>query len=135
MTQTVIPYLTVNNAAEAITFYEKAFGASEESRLATDDGKRIMHAALGLQGGTVYLADEFPEHGGAPAPTAERPSPVGVAIALGAPADVDALFRRAVEAGATGSMEPADMFWGGRFAMLHDPFGHRWMLNAPLNQG
>ena len=134
MTQAVIPYLTVKNAAEAIAFYQHAFGATEDMRLPTEDKKRIMHAALTIHGGTVYLADEFCEQGGAPAPTAERPSPVGVAVTLGSPGDVDEVFRRAVEAGATGSMKPADMFWGARFAMLHDPFGHRWMLNAPLNQ-
>jgi len=130
--QPVTPYLTVKGAAQAIQFYQSAFGATENLRMPADDDKRLMHASLTINGGTVMLSDEIPEHGGPAAPTRERPAPVAVAIALTKPADVDATYRRAVDAGAKGTMEPADMFWGDRFAMLLDPFGHRWMLNAPL---
>lgn len=84
-----------------------------------------------IKGGTVMLSDEFPEHGGTPAPTPEKPTSVAVSVLLGSPAEVDALFAQAVAAGAKGWMKPEDMFWGDRFAMLDDPFGHRWMLNAP----
>jgi PhnB protein len=134
MNQKTIPYLTVNGGAEAIAFYQKAFNATENTRMAAKDGKRLMHASLTIHGGTVMLSDEFPEHGGPPAPTPGNPAGIAVAIMLDAPAEVDETYRQALAAGATQIMEPADMFWGDRFAMLSDPFGHRWMLTAPLKK-
>jgi PhnB protein len=132
--QTIVPYLTVKDGAGAIAFYQKAFDATENMRMPTEDGKRLMHASLAIKGGTLFLSDEFPEYSGAPAPKAgEKPS-VAVALALNAPADVDATFKQAVGAGATATMEPEDAFWGDRFAMLQDPYGHRWMLTAPLKK-
>jgi PhnB protein len=128
--QTIVPYLTVKGAGDASTFYQKAFDAKENARHPAEDGKRFMHIALSVHGGDVFLCDEFPEHGGAPAPTAERPAPVQLTIQLKAPKDVDAVFAQAVKAGATSITEPADMFWNARFAQLRDPFGHQWMLNA-----
>jgi PhnB protein len=128
--QTIVPYLTVKGAGEAVAFYQKAFDAKENARHPAEDGKRFMHIALTVHGGDVFLCDEFPEYGGAPAPTAERPAPVQITIQLKAPNDVDAVFAQAVKAGATGIAEPADMFWNARFAQLRDPFGHHWMLNA-----
>lgn len=130
--QPITPYLTVKGADAAIAFYKQAFGATENMRMAAKDGKRLMHASLTINGGIVMLSDEFPEHGGPPAPAREKPAPVAVSIALAAPSDVDATFRRGVDSGAWGAVPPADMFWGDRFAILVDPFGHRWMLVAPL---
>jgi PhnB protein len=130
--QPTSPYLTIKGAAEAIELYQKAFGAKVKGRMAAQDGKRVMHADLAINGGTVLLCDEFPEHGGPPAPSEANPSPVAVTIQFARPADVDATFRRAVDAGCKATMEPQDTFWEARFAMLADPFGHRWMLNAPL---
>jgi PhnB protein len=130
--QPVTPYLTVRGAAEAIAYYNKAFGATEITRMPAQDGKRLMHAELSINGGKVFLCDEFVEHDGPSAPQGDRPPAVAVALALDKPAQVDATFKQAVAAGAKGVMEPADQFWGARFAMLTDPFGHRWMLNAPL---
>ncbi|HKP26923.1 MAG TPA: VOC family protein [Dongiaceae bacterium] len=128
--QTIVPYLTVKGASEASAFYQRAFDAKENARHPAEDGKRFMHIALQVHGGDVFLCDEFPEHGGAPAPTKERPAPVQLTIQLKAPKEVDAIYAQAVKAGATGVSEPADMFWGARFAQLRDPFGHLWMLNA-----
>jgi PhnB protein len=134
-TQTIIPYLTVAGAAEAIALYAKAFGATEMGgRMPAEDGKRIMHAALTIKGGTVFLSDPFPEHDGTPAPTREKPAGVGIVIQVSTPAEVDATYKQAVGAGCTGTMEPHDAFWGARFAMLVDPFGHRWMLGGPMAQ-
>ena len=130
--QSVIPYLTVKGGADAIAFYQKAFGATENMRMPAQDGKRVMHASLTINGGTVFLSDEFPEYSGAPAPKAGEKPPVAVALALAAPANVDATYKQAISAGATGTMAPEDAFWGDRFAMLQDPYGHRWMLSAPL---
>src|SRR5262249_8591485 len=113
-------------------FYKKAFGAKEVTRLPAQDGKRLMHAALSINGGTVMLSDEFREHGGPTAPSAGKPAPVAIVIHYAKPAEVDTTFRRAVAAGCKSTTEPQDMFWAARFAPLVDPFGHSWMLNAPL---
>jgi PhnB protein len=130
--QPTSPYLTVRGAADAIAFYKKAFGAKENTRMPAQDGRRLMHADLTINGGTVMLSDEFPEHGGPSAPGNGGAPPVAITIQYSKPAEVDATFRRAVKAGCTSTMEPQDTFWEARFAMLADPFGHRWMLNAPL---
>lgn len=131
----VNPYLTVKGAADAIAFYQKAFGATENARMPAQDGKRIMHACLEINGGAVMLSDEFPEyaeHGAIHAPSKEKPAPVATCLQFAKPAEVDAMHKRAVEAGCHSTMGPEDTFWDARFAMLVDPFGHRWMLNAPL---
>ncbi len=134
MIQRITPYLSVRGAAEAIDFYRQAFGAEEAMRMQADDGKRVLHAVVRINGGAVMLSDEFPEYNGTPAPTPENPTSVSVAIEFDTPAEVDAVFAQAVAAGANGWLEPNDMFWGARFAMLDDPFGHRWMLSAQLAQ-
>ena len=118
----VTPYLTLSDAKAAIDFYVKAFGAVEQFRLPADDGKKTMHAVLGIAGGTIFLSDMGPS-----AP------PAGVSVALGLEnaAAVDAMAARVAAAGATINFGPQDMFWGDRFAELTDPFGHRWLLSAP----
>ena len=128
----ITPYLTVRGAAAAIDFYCRAFGAAERMRMPAPDGQRLMHAELGVNGGVIFLSDEFPEHGCSGAPEASAPPPVAVSLALGTAQEVDAIHARALAAGATSEMGPMDAFWGARFATLRDPFGHRWMLNAPL---
>jgi PhnB protein len=132
---TVNPYLTVDGAAAAIDFYAKAFGATERHRLPAEDGKRLMHAEIAINGGVVMLADNFPEFctdGEVTLPTVDKPAPVQVALHFKTPADVDAMHKRATGAGAKSIMAPEDMFWNARFAVVADPFGHRWMFNAPL---
>ena len=135
-TQPITPYLTVKGASDAIAFYQRAFNATETARMPFEDGKRLMHAAVSINGGTVMLSDEFPEFGDkggtAEAPSPERPASAAVVITYAAPAEVDATYARAVDAGCYGAMPPEDAFWGARFAMLRDPFGHRWMLSAEL---
>jgi PhnB protein len=128
----ITPYLTVKGANEAIEFYKKAFGATENARLAAEDGKRLMHAEISLHGSVVLLSDEFPEYDMVGAPADDKSSPVAVALHFEKPAELDAAFKRAAGAGATVVTEPADMFWGGRFAALADPFHHRWIMHAPL---
>jgi PhnB protein len=135
MQQPTNSYLTIRGATEAIAFYQKAFGAQEIHRLPAQDGKRVMHAELSINGGTVMLSDEFPEHtehGAVNAPTEGNPPSVATCIHFAKPAELDAMFKRAIGAGGKSTMDPADMFWNARFAMLTDPFGHRWMFNAPL---
>lgn len=129
--QPVVPFLIVGDAAAAIAFYGRAFGAEEAERMIAQDGKRIMFAHVRLNGGSLYLNDAFPEHGGPAAPTPGQKLPASVTLELAASADVDATYRRAIEAGAKGVDAPRDEFWGARFATLTDPFGHFWLLNAP----
>ena len=75
--QPTSPYLTVKGAADAIALYKKAFGAKEKSRMPAEDGKRLMHADITINGGTVLLCDEFPEYGGPPAPSKAQPARSG----------------------------------------------------------
>lgn len=133
MMQPTNPYLTVKGAADAIAFYQRAFAAKEVTRMPAQDGKRVMHAELSFNGGTVMLSDEFAEYDGAVhAPSKDKPASVATAIHFAKPAEVDAIYSRAMEAGCKSTMDPQDTFWDARFAMVIDPFGHRWMLNAPL---
>jgi len=130
------PYLTVRDASGAIDFYAKALGAKEVTRMAAEDGKRLMHAEIEVNGAYVMLADEFPEfaQNSAPvkAPTEANPPPVAIVLHFKTPGEVDALYEQALAAGCTSIMPPDDTFWNARFAGIRDPYGHRWMLNAPL---
>jgi PhnB protein len=131
------PYLTVKGAAAALEFYKKAFGAKENMRMPAEDGKRLMHADITINGGRLLMSDWFEEYqmdGKVDAPSPKHLAPVAVALHYTKPADVDAAYRRALEAGCKNIQEPQDMFWEARFAMLSDPYGHRWMMNAPLPQ-
>lgn len=124
---TVSPHLVCAGAAEAIDFYKAAFAAEEMVRLQGPDGK-LMHACLMICGSTVMLVDENPAWGML-GPKALKGSPVTVHLFV---ADVDAFVARAVEAGATVAMPVADMFWGDRYGVIVDPFGHRWSVATHL---
>ena len=127
----VSPYLTVSDANAAIDFYRRAFGAEEVSRITVPGGKKLMHAAVTINGGLVMMSDDFPEYadGRSSTPEALGGSPVTIHLNL---ADVDAAWHRAVNAGATVTMPLEDQFWGDRFGQLTDPFGHRWSLATHL---
>jgi PhnB protein len=129
----VTPHLVVDGAAEAIEFYKAAFGAEEIQRMPAEDGKRLMHAAITINGGIVMLMDDFPEYadGQRSTPQALGGSPVTLHLQV---ADVDAAFKRAVDAGATVVMEVADQFWGDRYGQVKDPFGHSWSLASPIRR-
>lgn len=120
----ITPYLTIKGAGDAISFYENAFGATEVCRLVCPQSGKILHAELRIGNACVFLSEEWPDCGGV-SPLALGGSPVGIHLYV---EDTDAAFARAVEAGATPEMPPADMFWGDRFAKLVDPFGHKWSL-------
>ena len=119
----VIPHLTVKGAASAIEFYKKAFGATEIGRYDMPDGS-IMHAALKIADGTLFLNDEFKEMG-AVAPQSTGTTSVHMMIYV---ADVDATFKRATDAGAVVKQPVSDQFWGDRYGILVDPFGHFWEI-------
>lgn len=125
----ITPHLVCADAAEAIDFYTKAFGATEMIRIPCSNGK-LMHACLSINGSAVMLADESKEHGML-GPRSLNGTPV--TIHLNVP-DVDAFFNRAVNAGATVIMPVADMFWGDRYGIIEDPFGHRWSIATPQRQ-
>jgi PhnB protein len=121
---TVTPYLTVKGGGQAIDFYTRAFGAQELERMPGPDGKTVMHATLKIGDSMVMLSDESPQA------STRSPQTLGgstVHLFLYVP-DVDAAFKRAVDAGAKTTMPPADMFWGDRFGKVTDPFGHEWGL-------
>lgn len=120
---TVTPHLVCAGAADAIAFYQRAFGAEEVMRLPEPGGK-LAHAAVRIGDSMVMLMDEFPDWD-ARGPLALAGTPVTIHLSV---PDVDSLFKRAVEAGATARMEPADMFWGDRYGVVEDPFGHRWSM-------
>ena len=128
-TSGLTPHLSIGGgrAAEAIDFYKAAFGAEEMMRMPADDGKRLMHAHLKVNGSSLMLADDFPEYSGKAAG-----APEGVSLHLQVP-DADAAWQRALDAGASVKMELADQFWGDRYGQVEDPFGHRWSIGAPLN--
>jgi len=120
---TLTPYLCVKGGAAAIDFYARAFGARERMRLAGEDGK-IGHAEIEVGDSVVMLADEHPEmafHG----PDHHQGSPVHMHLYV---EDVDAVYRRAVAAGATAVRPVADQFYGDRSGSVRDPFGHTWHL-------
>ena len=123
----VTPHLVCAGAAEAIAFYERAFGAEEIMRL-PGPGGLLAHAAVRIGDSTIMLMDEFPDWD-AIGPTTMGGTPVTLHLSV---PDVDRAFERAVEAGAKARMAPADMFWGDRYGVVEDPFGHRWSLATHL---
>ena len=119
----VTPYLTVKGAGAAIDFYKKAFGAEEAFRMNTPDGK-VMHAEIRIGGAVIMLHDEMPEW---KALSPQTIGDSGSSIMLYVQ-DVDAVFKRALAAGATSLMDVADQFYGDRCGGLKDPFGHKWSI-------
>lgn len=121
----VTPHLVCANAVDAIEFYKKAFGAVEESRLLGSDGK-LMHAMIRINGAAIMLNDEMPQWG-ALGPKMLKGSPVTIHLYV---EDTDAVVARAVKAGAKVTMPVDDMFWGDRYGVLEDPFGHHWSVGT-----
>ena len=122
-TMGVAAYLTVHDAAEAIEFYQAAFGATEVLRL-NGPGGQIAHAEIEIAGHPVMICDPLPWFSTKP-PTVLGGTSASVLVYVD---DVDAAIRRAVDAGATLRSEPKDMFWGDRLGEVFDPFGHSWLL-------
>jgi PhnB protein len=125
--QGLIPHLVCTPATEAIAFYKKAFGAEEVACMLAPDGNRVMHAQLTIGGAPVFLADDFPEYceGHSQTATALGGTPVTIHRYV---KDCDAAVQQAVDAGASVKMPPMDMFWGDRYGVVVDPYGHNWSL-------
>src|SRR3954468_17485304 len=119
----VTPHLVCAGAASAIDFYKKAFGATEVSRMPGPNGK-IMHAMIRIGDSAIMLNDEAPECN-ALGPKSLKGTPVTLHLYVD---DADAFAARAAQAGATVTMPVQDMFWGDRYGVLLDPFGHQWSV-------
>jgi len=120
---TVTPAIVVDDAAGAIRFYRKAFGAKERNRSVGPGGK-IWHAEIQIGDSVVMVSDEFPEMG---MKSAKTLGDVPGGLWLYVP-NVDRVYRAAIKAGATSVREPKDEFWGDRMAIVDDPFGHTWSM-------
>jgi PhnB protein len=115
---TITPQLAIDGAAKAIEFYKKAFGAEVLDQAPDPSGTKVWHASLRIGDSMLFVNDVFPDMGGEHSRSA---------LWLYVP-DVDASYKRAVDAGAKGTQPPADMFWGDRMAHVADPFGQKWAL-------
>lgn len=126
-TSGLTPYLTIpsRGGQAAIEFYTRAFGAQEVMRHMAQDGERVMHAHLQINGGSLMISDEFPEHHGE-----SDIKPKGVTLHLQVD-DPDEWWGRALVAGAEPIMPLEDQFWGDRYGQVRDPFGHCWSIGGP----
>jgi len=120
----VIAYLQLDGAMKAAEFYRRAFGAEVAAAHPVDDKGRTMHVHLYINGSSLMLGDAYPEHGH----PLQKPQAFNLTLAVD---DIDAWWKRAVDAGATVVMPVADMFWGDRYGQLRDPFGVLWAMNQP----
>ncbi|NHZ92924.1 VOC family protein [Massilia sp. CCM 8733] len=120
---TVTPHLVCADAVSAIDFYIKAFGATDTGKLLAPNGK-LIHGMIRIGDSAIMLGEETPEWG-AIGPLTLKGTPVTLHLYV---QDADAAFQRAVDAGATAVMPPADMFWGDRYCMVKDPYGHSWSI-------
>lgn len=129
----IVPELCVDDGLAAVDFYARAFGATEQSRMMSPDGSKLLHADLRVNGHPLVVFDEFtPSEGG----TLRCPRSLGGTAArmILQVADADASVRRAVAAGASVMMHVTEMFWGARYGKLKDPFGHEWGINQQLEE-
>jgi PhnB protein len=119
----VVPYLTLPNASAAAEVYKEAFGAEEVARQYAQDGKRLMHCHLYINGGSLMLSDFFPEYG--------HPEQKPQAFALHLQVeDADSWWERAMRSGMAVVMPLAVQFWGDRYGQLRDSFGVTWSIAA-----
>jgi len=122
---TVVTYLAIDGASKALEFYKNAFGAKELTRQATPDGK-IVHASIRIGNTDIMMSDIFPGSSSR-SPLELGTSPVTLHINT---EDVDALWKKALAAGATVLMPLENQFWGDRYGQLADPFGHHWSMSS-----
>jgi uncharacterized glyoxalase superfamily protein PhnB len=120
---TVTPHIVCAGAAGAIEFYKKAFGAVEAARLPGPDGK-LMHGMIRINGSPVMLVDENPQWG-IVSPKSLKGTPVTIHLYV---EDADAFVEKAVAAGAKVTMPVAEQFWGDRYGVIEDPYGHKWSV-------
>jgi len=127
---TITPGLVLRQCGRAIEFYQRALGAEQVMRMDAPDGKAVWHAELRIGDSIFFVGDEAPGMG-RKAPTPEQPSPAVMWVSV---PDCDGAYRRALDAGATSTMAPADMFWGDRVAGVADPFGYHWSFAQKVKE-
>jgi PhnB protein len=128
-----IPHLCVRDGMAALEFYQSLFGAVEGDRVMSPDGRKLVHGEIVLGEHKCFLSDEFPQEEGGTVKTPQSLGGTCVRITLSVD-DADALVARAVAAGAKVLMPVQDMFWGGRYGKILDPFGHQWGINQQLQE-
>jgi uncharacterized glyoxalase superfamily protein PhnB len=121
---TVTPHIVVKDVGKALQWYTKAFGAEETFRMTSPDGKSVLHAEMKIGNSPVMLGEENLQWG-TKSPASLGGTSVTIHLYVN---DVDALFKKAVSAGAKSEMEPQDTFWGDRYSKVLDPDGHQWSL-------
>ncbi|HEY7912205.1 MAG TPA: VOC family protein [Blastocatellia bacterium] len=143
---TITPSIVVSDAASAIEFYKKAFGAEEIMRATTPDGSKVFHSQVRIGDSCFFVYDEFPQMseseggstGGGDCGGARQLSPRSLGATTGAlnlyVENADAAFEKAVSAGAQPLMPMEDAFWGDRFGMVADPFGHFWTFSTHMRE-
>lgn len=135
-TQVVTPHLVVSDAAAALEFYKQALGATETMRMPAEDGKRLMHSEITINGARIFVMDDFPEYRAEHQSQGHvRPPNLlgGTAVTMHLEVrNCDEAVKRAEAAGATVTMPPWDAFWGDRYAQIVDPFGHAWSFSHRL---
>lgn len=124
----VVPYLSIDGASEASMFYQVAFGAREVARMLAQDGKRLMHCQLEINGGALMLSDCFEDMG---MPPVQRSSSYTMQLIV---ADGDAWWNRAIRAGCKEKLPFAVAPWGDKYGQLTDPYGVTWALNSPAQK-
>ncbi|MGF1632202.1 MAG: VOC family protein [Kiloniellaceae bacterium] len=131
----VIPHIVVDDANAALEFYKKALGAEEVMRLPAEDGKRLMHSEIKVGDARIYVRDAFPEYCEAGGKDGSPKTFGGTAITLHLEVEnCDAAVKQAAGAGATVVMPPADQFWGDRYGVVVDPYGHAWSFAHTLEK-
>ncbi len=124
---TLTPHITIKGAANAIDWYAKVLGAREEMRMVMPGTDIIMHARLSVGDSHVMLNDEFPQSGSVGPKPDEKASAIHAYVE-----DVDAVYKQAMDNGATEVLAPMDTFWGDRYGKFTDPFGHHWSVASRI---
>ncbi|MBO0861004.1 MAG: VOC family protein [Chloracidobacterium sp.] len=132
-TDQFIPQLIVNGGAQAMDFYVRAFGAEELMRTMSPDRQKLVHGEILLDGHKLYVSDEFDVGLGGTCKSPHTLGGTGVRITLYVD-DADRIVEQAVSAGARVVMPVQDMYWGGRYGKILDPFGHEWGINQELKK-
>ncbi|RCS50513.1 VOC family protein [Bremerella cremea] len=125
----LIPHLVCDPCCEAVEFYKQAFGAEEKFRLPMEGSTKLMHCEMTIGGKSFFMADDFPEYceGTSSSPKSLGGTPVTIHRYV---PDCDAAIAQAQKAGATVKMPATDMFWGDRYGVVIDPFGHTWSFGT-----
>ena len=127
--QEFVPYLSVTDAKQAVTYYSNVFDSAPALLLNMPDG-RVMHCEFRFGDIRFFVSEKLPEHGGGPSPALLGATTVAIHIYVD---DCDRMVEQMTSNGAKVVMEPTDVFWGERFARVRDPFGHEWGVTTRMH--